>query len=193
MLSCIWALYYSSHPRLSKKLSVNDGKTVPSFRTGPRKPDTSPDHPKGIAGYSATGRMAMRNGAAFSCFPFFRARNLLSKSRFSEADYFPEPGAPSTLNLSHFPQYSEIYGIPFHREKEKRSLAYSELHPFISFSCKACRVPDDVSLCRESRFCCPCRRCGQSDWGCLLLNIRLPVSIPALCHNYPEMRRRAVS
>ena len=68
-----------------------------------------------------------------------------------------------------------VSGISFHKKKrEKERLEHSGLDTITSFSCRACHVSDDVSLYKGNPSFRPCPRCGQSNRGCLLLNIRLP-------------------
>lgn len=68
-----------------------------------------------------------------------------------------------------------VSGISLHKKKrEKERLKHSGLDTITSFSCRACHVSDDVSLDKGNPSFRPCPRCGQSNRGCLLLNIRLP-------------------
>lgn len=68
-----------------------------------------------------------------------------------------------------------VSGISFHKkEREKERLEHSGLDSITSFPCRACHVSDDVSLYKGNPSFRPCPRCGQSNRGCLLLNIRLP-------------------
>lgn len=76
------------------------------------------------------------------------------------------------LEPSSLPPVSDI---SLHKKKrEKERLKHSGLDTITSFSCRACHVSDDVSLYKGNPSFRPCPRCGQSNRGCLLLNIRLP-------------------
>ena len=138
-------VYYSSAPSLSKKLSVNGEKTV------------------------LASQSARRNGAA-------NWRSTFLFSFFTNPEFpFQKPVIASLaigLEPSSLPPVS---GISLHKKKrEKERLKHSGLDTITSFSCRACHVSDDVSLDKGNPSFRPCPRCGQSNRGCLLLNIRLP-------------------
>ena len=110
-----------------------------------------------------------RNGAA-------NWRNTFFFSFFTNPEFpFQKPVIASLaigLEPSSLPPVS---GISFHKkEREKERLEHSGLDSITSFPCRACHVSDDVSLDKGNPSFRPCPRCGQSNRGCLLLNIRLP-------------------
>lgn len=157
-------VYYSYRRRLSKKLSVNGEKNSTGLSTGAEKT-------RYLSGALPRNRPPLsrrRNGAA-------NMKQHISlflpslKLRFQKTVV---ASRPSNSTLLHFPRFPEYFFTK--RKRRKDSLNIRGVGFITSFSCRACRVSDDVSPCRESRFRCSCRRCGQSGRGCLLSNIRLP-------------------
>ena len=160
-------VYYSSAPSLSKKLSVNGEKTVLASQSAPRRHDASPALPNFQR--KRPPHSHWRNGAA-------NWRNTFFFSFFTNPEFpFQKPVIASLaigLEPSSLPPVSDI---SFHKkEREKERLEHSGLDSITSFPCRACHVSDDVSLYKGNPSFRPCPRCGQSNRGCLLLNIRLP-------------------
>lgn len=153
-------VYYSSAPSLSKKLSVNGEKTVLASQSAQRKHDTSPAHsnfPRNRPPPLPPAEQSCEHSAARFSFPSLRIQNLFQK--------------PVIARLLHFPRFPAISS---QKKRKKERLEHSALDTVTSFSCRACHVSDDVSLYKGNPSFRPCPRCGQSGWGCLLSNIRLP-------------------
>lgn len=108
--------------------------------------------------HSPPAEQSCEHGAARFSFPSLRIQNSLSRNRLLQ-DFFTSPG----------------FRLSLHKKKRKKErLEHSALDTVTSFSCRACHVSDDVSLYKGNPSFRPCPRCGQSGWGCLLSNIRLP-------------------
>lgn len=119
---------------------------------------------KGNARPTPTGGTELPTGATRFSFPFYESRIP-----------FPETGycKPCHRTRAFFtpPGFRHIFS---QKEREKERLEHSGLDSITSFPCRACHVSDDVSLYKGNPSFRPCPRCGQSNRGCLLLNIRLP-------------------
>lgn len=159
-------VYYSSAPSLSKKLSVNGEKpywllNLPRENTTPlRRFQTS----KETARPTPTGGTELPTGAARFSFLFTNPEFPFQKPVIASLAIGLEPSS-----------LPPVSGISLHKKKrEKERLKHSGLDTITSFSCRACHVSDDVSLYKGNPSFRPCPRCGQSNRGCLLLNIRLP-------------------
>ena len=142
-------------------LSVNGEKTVLASQSAQRKHDTSPAHsnfPRNRPPPLPPAEQSCEHSAARFSFPSLRIQNSLSRNRLLQ-DFFTSPG----------------FRLSLHKKKRKKErLEHSALDTVTSFSCRACHVSDDVSLYKGNPSFRPCPRCGQSGWGCLLSNIRLP-------------------
>ncbi len=154
-------VYYSSAPSLSKKLSVNGEKTVLASQSAQRKHDTSPAHsnfPRNRPPPLPPAEQSCEHGAARFSFPSLRIQNSLSRNRLLQ-DFFTSPG----------------FRLSLHKKKRKKErLEHSALDTVTFFPVEPVMFLTMFPFIKEIRLFRPCPRCGQSGWGCLLSNIRLP-------------------